>query len=72
VPLSQALGRVLARAVVGDVNDPGFDRSSVDGFAVRAEDTVGATERAPEALALNGEMLTPDTAPLATTFWSRT
>jgi putative molybdopterin biosynthesis protein len=59
VPLSQALGRVLARAVVADVDVPGFDRSSVDGFAVRADDTVGASERVPNALMLNGEILTP-------------
>ena len=49
VPLSRALGRILARAVIADVDVPGFDRSSVDGFAVRADDTVGATERAPKA-----------------------
>jgi putative molybdopterin biosynthesis protein len=66
VPLSQALGRVLARAVVADVDVPGFDRSSVDGFAVRADDTVGATERAPKVLALNGEILTPGTVPQLT------
>jgi putative molybdopterin biosynthesis protein len=63
VPLSQAIGRVLARAVIADVDVPGFDRASVDGFAVRADDTVGATERAPKALALNGEILTPGTMP---------
>src|ERR1700758_2306829 len=57
VPLSQALGRVLARVVVADVDVPGFDRSSVDGFAVRAEDTVGASERGPRALSLNPEIL---------------
>jgi putative molybdopterin biosynthesis protein len=66
VPLSQALGRVLARAVVADVDVPGFDRSSVDGFAVRTDDTVGATERAPKVLALNGEILTPGTVPQLT------
>src|SRR5262252_3874252 len=63
VPLSQALGRVLARPVVADVDVPGFDRSSVDGFAVRAVDTVDASERAPRTLALNGEILTPGTVP---------
>ncbi len=66
VPLSRALGRVLARAVIADVDVPGFDRSSVDGFAVRADDTVGASERAPKALALNGEILTPGTVPQLT------
>src|SRR5215472_6810181 len=63
VLLSQALGRALARAVIADVDVPGFDRASVDGFALRAEDTVGATERAPIALSLNGEILTPGTVP---------
>src|SRR5258708_31540006 len=63
VPLSQALGRVLARAVIADVDVPGFDRASVDGFAVRADDTVGASERTPKALAVNGEILTPGTVP---------
>src|SRR5215470_10130515 len=66
VPLSQALGRVLARSVFADVDVPGFDRSSVDGFAVRAVDTVGASERQPKALALNGEILTPGTVPQLT------
>src|SRR5215471_4785063 len=66
-PLSQALGRVLARAVIADVDVPGFDRSSVDGFAVRADDTVGASERAPKTLVLNGEILTPGTATLIAT-----
>ena len=61
VPLSQALCRVLARAVIADVDVPGFDRASVDGFAVRADDTAGATERAPKPLVLNGEILTPGT-----------
>src|SRR5215472_7865947 len=63
VPLSQALGRVLARAVIADVDVPGFDRSGVDGFAVRADDTAGASERQPKRLALNAEILTPGTVP---------
>jgi putative molybdopterin biosynthesis protein len=66
VPLSQARGRVLARAVVADVDVHGFDRSSVDGFAIHADDTVGATERAPKTLALNREILTPGTVPQLT------
>lgn len=63
VPLAQALGRVLARAVIADVDVPGFDRASVDGFAVRADDTAGASEREPKRLALNAEILTPGTVP---------
>ncbi len=41
VPLIKAVGRVLSRDVVADIDVPGFDRSSVDGFAVRAADTAG-------------------------------
>ena len=65
VPLSQALGRVLAGAVVADVDVPGFDRASVDGFAVLAADTAGASERTPKTLALNAEILTPGCEPRA-------
>src|SRR5215472_18746380 len=45
VPLPQALGRVVACAVIAEADVPGFDRSNVDGFAVRADDTLGASER---------------------------
>jgi putative molybdopterin biosynthesis protein len=63
VPLSQALSRVLAHSVHANVDVPGFDRANVDGFAVRAADTAGASTRAPKVLALNGEVLTPGNAP---------
>jgi putative molybdopterin biosynthesis protein len=63
VPLSQALGRVLAHSVHANVDVPGFDRANVDGFAVRAADTAGASARAPKVLTLNGEVLTPGNAP---------
>ncbi len=46
VPLDAALGRVLAADVVSPVDVPSFDRSNVDGFAVVAEDTFGASEEA--------------------------
>jgi putative molybdopterin biosynthesis protein len=63
LPLSQALGRILARAIVAEVDVPGFDRANVDGFALRADDTVGASERAPRTLALYPEILTPGKEP---------
>jgi putative molybdopterin biosynthesis protein len=59
VPLLQALNRVLARPVAADVDVPGFDRANVDGFAVRASDTIGADEQTPKVLRLNAEILTP-------------
>lgn len=55
VPLDAALGRVLAEDVVSPVDVPSFDRSNVDGFAVVAEDTFGATEEAPRTLRLETE-----------------
>ena len=50
VPLSGLLGRVLARDVVAPVDVPSFDRSNVDGYAVRAEDTYGSSEEQPARL----------------------
>jgi putative molybdopterin biosynthesis protein len=55
VPLDAALGRVLAADVVAPVDVPSFDRSNVDGFAVVAEDTFGASEEAPRLLRLGDE-----------------
>jgi putative molybdopterin biosynthesis protein len=57
VPLAEALGRVLAGDVVASVDVPGFDRSNMDGFAVRAQDTFGATEEAPLRLVRNDESI---------------
>src|ERR1700733_3154843 len=55
VPLDAALGRVLATDVMSPVDVPSFDRSNVDGFAVVAEDTFGASEEAPRSVLLGEE-----------------
>jgi len=52
VPLKLALERVTAENVVADYNLPPFDRSAVDGYAVRAQDTFGATQSSPKILKL--------------------
>ena len=57
VPLEAALGRVLAEDVVAEVDVPGFDRSGVDGFAVRAADLEVASAERPAVLRLNPEIL---------------
>ena len=44
VTLDAAIGRVLAADVVSPVDVPSFDRSNVDGFAVVADSTFGASE----------------------------
>jgi molybdopterin molybdotransferase len=54
VPIQEADGRVLARDVVAGFNVPPFDRSSMDGYAVRAEDTYGASNFNPRKLRLQG------------------
>jgi molybdopterin molybdotransferase len=43
VPLRKAAGRVLAASVVSGVDVPGFDRATMDGYAVVAHSTEGAT-----------------------------
>ncbi len=63
VPLGEAFGRVLAEDVTAEVDVPSFDRANVDGFAVRAQDTHGATEQAPRRLRLLGEEIAPGEVP---------
>ena len=57
VPLDEALGRVLAADVSSPVDVPSFDRSNVDGFAVIAEDTFGASEEHPRIIRLSSEVV---------------
>ena len=63
IPLAEALNRVLAGDVAAPVDVPGFDRSNVDGFAVRAEDTFGADEEKPRTLRLGREVLATGMVP---------
>jgi len=50
VPLAQANGRVLAHDVVATSDVPPFSRAGMDGYAVRAEDTTGASREVPRTL----------------------
>ncbi len=56
VPLREARGRVLAERIDADLDVPGFDRASVDGYAVRAADTFGADEAEPVRLSHVGDV----------------
>jgi putative molybdopterin biosynthesis protein len=65
VPLDASLGRVLAADVISPVDVPSFDRSNVDGFAVVAEDTFGASEEVPRTVALAEETIHTGIVPAA-------
>jgi molybdopterin molybdotransferase len=65
IPLTEAFGRVLAEDAVAREDLPAFDRSTVDGFAVRAGDVSGAGADAPAALRLVAEVQMGETAPAA-------
>lgn len=55
IPLSRALSRVVSQDIVATLDIPPFDRSTVDGYAVKAEDTFGAQENKPVRLKINGK-----------------
>jgi putative molybdopterin biosynthesis protein len=57
VRVADALGRVLVHDICALADAPPFDRSNVDGFAVRALDTLGASEARPKVLRLNEEVI---------------
>src|ERR1700730_14645066 len=55
--LADALGYALSEDVVAPIDVPPFDRSNVDGFAVRSADLASATETSPVRLMLNDEII---------------
>ena len=56
VEILDALDRVLAEDVYSDMDIPPFDNSAMDGYAVRAVDTVGASSEAPTMLQVIGDL----------------
>ncbi|HUC48954.1 MAG TPA: molybdopterin biosynthesis protein [Xanthobacteraceae bacterium] len=64
VNLAGALSRVLAGDVIAPVDAPPFDRSNVDGFALRATDTAGASDGMPKRFTLNAEVIASGVAPM--------
>jgi molybdenum cofactor synthesis domain-containing protein len=61
--LADAIGCALAEDVVAPIDVPPFDRSNVDGFAVRSADLASASETAPVCLELNDEVIACGVAP---------
>ena len=64
VRVADALGRVLVHDICALADAPPFDRSNVDGFAVRALDTLGASDSRPKVLMLNAEVIACGHAPM--------
>jgi len=56
VHLNDALGRVLAGNVIAEIDVPHFDRVAMDGYAVRSEDCIGASESSPVRLRIAGSV----------------
>jgi len=64
LPLADTLGQALAADVVSPIDVPPFDRSNVDGFALRSADLALAGEATPIRLVLNDEIIACGTAPM--------
>ena len=54
--LLEAYNRVLSEDIVSALDIPGFNRSTMDGYAVKAQDTVGADENQPVTLKVTGAL----------------
>lgn len=65
VALAQAGGHSLAESIQAPIDVPGFDRSIMDGYAVKSADTVGAYDDDPVELHVAGEVV-PGEAPSVT------
>ena len=57
IAVELSAGRVLATDITADTDIPGFDRSIVDGYAVRAADTTGASDAVPVHFPCNGQVV---------------
>ena len=64
--LADALGQALAADIVSPIDVPPFDRSNVDGFALRSADLALAGETNPIRFVLNKEIIACGTAPMQT------
>ncbi len=63
IDLNQALGRTLSQDICAKVNVPSFDRSNLDGFAIKASDSIGAEEHLPVQLQLIDESIAAGAIP---------
>ena len=61
IDIDDASGRVLVEDVTASLFSPPFNRAAMDGYAVRAEDTLGASQDTPSILEMVGEIHAGDT-----------
>jgi putative molybdopterin biosynthesis protein len=61
VPLDEANGRVTAEPVWAKISSPHYHAAAMDGYAVRAEETHGATETSPKLLRIGTQAIPVDT-----------
>jgi molybdopterin molybdotransferase len=57
LPIEESFGRILSKDLLSPEDLPGFSRSSMDGYAVRAKDTFGATESLSALFEVTGEVV---------------
>lgn len=55
IPLAQGTGRVLTSPLVASRNVPSFDRAAMDGYALRADETIGASDYTPATFRVLGD-----------------
>ncbi len=55
ISIFKAKDRVLAQDIVAHIDVPGFDRSAMDGYAIKAEDTFGSSDKRPSSFKLKGD-----------------
>jgi molybdopterin molybdotransferase len=55
-PIREARGGVLARQIIAPRDEPNYRRAAMDGYAVIADDTLGASERSPVALKIGDDV----------------
>lgn len=63
IPLEDASGFYLAEDISAPFDSPAFDNSAMDGYAVRAQDVVGASRESPVSLTVSGESRAGETSP---------
>jgi len=56
VHILECTNRVLAEDIISDIDVPEFNRSTVDGYAIKSKDSHGASESVPSLLNIIGEV----------------